>query len=966
MTPMEQNDGEAPADISFGPFRLDVLGKALYRDGERLEIQSRPLKVLAHLAQRPGQIVDKRELLEQVWRGTFVSRTTLRVCVRNVRDALGERADAPVYLETVGRQGYRFLGSVEHRQGSTAPIRPAASLRSHLVAREADLEQLQRSVERSNAGARQTVFVSGPAGIGKTSLVGAFVAEVRRRGEARVAEGQCTEQLGEGEPYRPVLEALARLCRAEDRVIDILRRYAPSWLAQLPGVLDESGTASVERRAAATTQNRMLREMAEATEALSAARPLLIVLEDVHWSDVSTLELVSYLARRPEAARLCIIASYRPTDAIVHGHPLRDVTRDLVARGLAQEIVLELLSENAVARYLSNVLGSTASAERMAHYVHDRSQGNALFMVEIVDHLLRQGLVASADGHWLVDEQASDVVPDNLRLLIERQLERLDADHQSILETSAVAGRTFSAAVVSSALRREVEEVEDAYEELAASGLFVEEEEIEEWPDGTLSGRYRFLHALHQNVLSARVAAARRVRLHREIGMCLERAYGERTREIAASLALHFEEGHDGERASRYHDAAGVAALSRDAHHEASAHFERGLNLLMKTPETAQRDRTELVLQFRHSSSLTALHGYASPEAERSFARQTELCERLDDPAHTAVTLLPRRAYHLIRGELAEAEALSRRFHELAIGDRFLLSWSHYSLGEDAYFRGCPTEAREHLEESQRLHDPELYGPGGPMRGMNDAGVMSSGTLAIVLWLLGRPADADQMQTRALGDASSGGDPYTLAGAHATAAMHHYLRGEARASAEQAEATLAICGEYSFQYWATLAACLRAWAGVRLAESEAHARLERALADYDATGSSLARPLQLGFLAESHLRRNEIDLGLEAIDRALAQTNRSDTHWVDAQLHTLRAELHAAAKEPSRAAASYLEAIEVAKARSAASLELRASLGLHQLQPGDRSRELLGEAVRRFAEDADTPELTAARGLLGE
>ena len=176
------------------------------------------------------------------------------------------------------------------------------------------------------------VFVTGEAGIGKTSLVDTFARSIASDRSIRIGRGQCLEQYGTSEAYLPVLEAIARLCREQPQVASVLRAHAPMWLLQMPSLVSASDRESLSREVSGATRERMLREMGEALEALTADLPLVLILEDLHWSDYSTLDLISYLARQRQTAQLMVIGTYRPVELIVSGHPLKAVKRDLLAK----------------------------------------------------------------------------------------------------------------------------------------------------------------------------------------------------------------------------------------------------------------------------------------------------------------------------------------------------------------------------------------------------------------------------------------------------------------------------------------------------------------------------------------------------------------------------------------------------------------------------------------------------------
>ena len=363
----------AERQLIFAPFRLDVTDQRLWRGAEAIPLTPKVFAVLHYLVRHAGRLVTKDELLDAVWPGVHVSDAVLKVCISAIRQALGDQVRVPQFVETRHRRGYCFLGAVtevasvpsaESGQATSSEADTGAedlglltggSAPVPLVGRGDSLSQLQAWWHDACRGRRRVVFLTGEAGIGKTALVEAFVRRLASDGRLPwVAHGQCVEQYGSGEAYLPVLEALRRLCRgASGRTwVAGLRRYAPLWLAQLPGLLEPAERADLQRELAGATSERMLREMAEALETLTAERRLILVLEDLHWSDHATLDLIVRLAHRPEAAQLLVVATCRSVKALVNEHPLQRVKEELAIHGQCEELVLGPLSEEAVAEYV--------------------------------------------------------------------------------------------------------------------------------------------------------------------------------------------------------------------------------------------------------------------------------------------------------------------------------------------------------------------------------------------------------------------------------------------------------------------------------------------------------------------------------------------------------------------------------------------------------------------------------------
>jgi DNA-binding winged helix-turn-helix (wHTH) protein len=341
--------------ISFGPFWLDFTNQRLWQGTRAISLRPKPFAVLKLLVENAGQLVTKQQVLEAVWPGTYVSDAVLKDSIRQLREAFGDDAESPAYIETAHRRGYRFIAKVS-RDGPREDFQRKGAIHSQstrvgLLGRQFELQTMRDSVDRAIAGERQIIFVTGEAGIGKTTLVEAFLEQRTESQEIMIARGQCLEHYGAGEAYLPVLDAFARLSRSSPRIVDVLRQHAATWLAQMPSLIAPAERESLLAQTVGATRERMLREMAEAVEILAAESPLLLVVEDLHWSDFSTLDLISYLARRRDPARFTLIGTYRPVEVILGEHPLKNVKRELVAHGLCKELPLEYLTEEAISQY---------------------------------------------------------------------------------------------------------------------------------------------------------------------------------------------------------------------------------------------------------------------------------------------------------------------------------------------------------------------------------------------------------------------------------------------------------------------------------------------------------------------------------------------------------------------------------------------------------------------------------------
>ena len=599
--------------IGFGPFRFDESNECLWRGSQSIPLRPKAFAVLKYLIGHQGVLVTKQQLLDDVWSETFVGDAVLKDCIRQLRQALHDDPKSPQFIETSHRRGYRFIAplleanseqhlhdAVTTRAAGIPGILPSGlpSFSTRILGRELVLAQMQKCLEHVLAGDTQIVFVTGEAGIGKTTLVEAFLKQ--NGADIFVLRGQCLEQYGSSEPYLPVMDALSQLRdERHSQVIEILRKYAPSWILQIPRLASVSEREPSEN-ISGVTRERMLREIAESLELVTETTPVILFLEDLHWSDFSTLDLVSYFARRRHRAQLLLIGTYRPFEVIVTEHPLQRVKQELQLHKLCHELRLEYLGVESVSDYLQLTFPGHQFPPALPSMIHQRTEGNPLFMVNVVEFLVKEKVIVEQDNVWSLQINLSEVelgVPENIRQMIEKHIERLEPSEQRILEGASIVGMDCSAIAISAGLEEDVVHVEEICDGLARRSHFLLPAYLAELPDGTRTSRYRFIHALYLDVLYKRVALTRRSQIHGRIGERGERIYGDRVGEIAAELAVHFEQSQDFVRAVKYLLMAAENATRRSANHEAVGLSRRGLELLKTLPPSPQHYNQERSLQ---------------------------------------------------------------------------------------------------------------------------------------------------------------------------------------------------------------------------------------------------------------------------------------------------------------------------------------------------------------------------------
>ena len=953
----------------------------------RLDLAPKGFTVLRFLVEHPQRLITKDELFTVAWGDTVVSEASLTSCIRDLRRALDDSSRTPRYIETVHRRGFRFIGPVVAGHASSEPPAVAvAAAAPTLVGRDPELARLHALFAAAAGGQRRLVFVTGEPGIGKTTLVESFLAQLADPDALRIGRGQCVEQYGSTEAYLPVLEALGRMGREPrgDALVQVLKQYAPTWLAQLPALLTDEDLESVQRRAQGTTRERMLRELVEAIDALATEAPLVLLLEDLHWSDAGTVELLAMIARRRDPARLLIVGTYRPADVALDAHPLASVTQELGVHGQCENVALDFLSDAAVAEYLERRFPESSLSSDLVRVLHENTGGNPLFLVNVIDDLIARRHLTEADGRWALAvpvERVATEVPQTLWQMIEKQVERLAPDEQAMLAVGSVAGAEFSAALAT------VDGI-DAHagelccERLVRRGRFLRARGMAEWPDGTVAGRYGFIHALYRNVLYARVSIGHRVGLHLRVGARLERAHGRHAGDVAGELAMHFEQGRDLERAVHYRTQAAEAALRRHGYRQAVSHATRALELLGTWPPSAERNRQELAVQTVLGAAVIATNGWAAPEVATAYARARDLCAETGITPQLYPVLLGLAGFYLMRGELDIAQDTTQQLLVLAdtTDDPAIRLGAHNTTGLALFYRGRFVEALGHFEQARAIYDPERHSPNRlhSFSVDHDPGVSCAAHGAMTMHVLGYSDRGAARMRECLEIARAIDHPLSLAMAYNFAATFHQLRRETGVVRELEDVRLEYATKHDFDLFLLLGEIYRGWLLAEEGRKEEGAdRIRQGVAVYQMIGAELGRPTFLGILAEVCSDLDRAEEAEATIAEALALGERTGLRYWDAELHRLQGELvlRAAGKSKSaRGAAelaaetSFHQAIEIAQRQEARCLELRAatSLGRLWLRQGKRAEAhtMLSGVYGWFTEGFETQDLIDAKALL--
>jgi predicted ATPase/DNA-binding XRE family transcriptional regulator len=934
-----------------------------------------------------ARILGARDVATERTSATVVVRRSLDTLIglaeSEVRARLGPERWARAYASGRTASIESLLNDIERASterpsgaGATSARVGLTHLPAGFVGRKDALSRMQGWFDKAREGESQVVFVTGEAGIGKTTLVEAFARSVASKPNVRICSGQCLAHYGMGEAYLPILDAISQLCRDDPWVADVLRVHAPMWLMQLPSIVTPSDRELFGREAASTTRERMLREMVDALDALTAHATLVLILEDLHWSDFSTVDLISYVARRRRAAQLMLVGTYRPAELIDSRHPLQAVKRELAAKHECEELQLEYLTEMTVRQHLAVRFPGSRFPGALGAVIHERTEGNPLFMVNTIEHLIAERLIRPHEQGWQLTAPIDTVrvgVPESIRELIENHFDRLDTRDRRILEAASVAGTEFSVAAVTAALEDDLGDVEIRCDELSSRHQFIKYSGTQLLPNGRTVSRFAFVHAVYQQVLYERLLPSRCVQAHRRIGQRGEEVYGERTNEIAAELAMHFEHGTDYRRAAKYLHQAALNALYRSAYREAIALSRRGLALLARLPETDEDDRQRLRLHMTLGVPLIATEGYAAPEVGSVYLKARELCQRLGSTRELSQTLWGLWTFHILRAELSTAAEIASEF--LQLGEKGpapdLSLRGRWTMGIACTHQGRFRVALEHLETALSLCERDRERSDVLVDAL-DAGVAMRGFAGWSRWFIGQPDRALVPIQEAVALARQRSEPHSLAHALVFAAVFHQLRRERSTAQQYANEAIALSAEHGLPLYEAMARVVRGWARIGQGNNEEAAEeVRQGLAAWQSTGAQLMRPHFWALLAEGCTPTGPEDSGLRLLDEALAVSESTGERYYQSELYRLKGErlLTRAREHGIEAAAACLEqSLAIARQQGALSLELRATVSLARLHHGrTRSamvRDLILPVYERFDEGFDTLDLREARSVL--
>ena len=934
----------------------------MLRDGKAVALAPTPFAVLCALARQPGSLLTTNALLDDVWGHQFVTDSVLRTAISELRTALDDDARKPRFIETVSRRGYRFIATpsaISAAPGVQPNVPGLATVRvPYFIGRAEPLSQLRRAWDIACSGKRAVVWIAGEPGIGKTTLIEQFIASL---GDVACAHGQCVEHFGTGEPYLPVLQALEELCRSDSEVPSLLRAVAPTWLLQLPWLSTAEDREALQRELAGVNPHRMLREMGQLLDRYTERRPLLLVTEDLHWSDRATIQLVDYIARRRGSARLMWLASFRLTEVVALDHPLNPLRHELRLHDLCEEIVLDPFSESEVADYVAGRSPAIATDEAFVRALHERTDGLPLFVASITSEMSARA--AQGGGPVAPEQVAKIAVPENLAAIIEHYIAKLESGQRTVLSAAAVCGVQFRVNTIAAALERDPASVDDICDKLVREQIWLVGAHAEE-SSGLAGSSYSFRHALFRQVQYERTAASSLVKLHRGIGAALERERATGVPVAAAELALHFERAGETTAAVRYYAEAAEAALAHFSPDECMRIIERASSLLGQTADSSERNALEITIQTLHGLAATRALG-AGDEAKSALQRAYSLLG--EAPQHPMLgRLLHGFGWMLcLRAEYSEALVVADRAEALgsATNDLVLLSTACTVHGEVDQLQGRSPTARTWLERGLALAERLDVGPG---EFLVDPQVALLGLLANPLVHLGLVQQARARVERAHARARDRRWPMARLVAIWHGAMLEVRLGDAERVAALADEMQALVDEFALAHGRTACRWFRGWADARMGQPrDGYRRIRDAYEDNTRLGMLAGGSEVLGYAAEALVLAGDWDGAQHELQDALQVANTLGERVYLPQLFVMQAAIARARGDRAAADAAIRRAIAEARAQEAPWLELMALIELCDRHSATaKDRRALAALIDQLPEARDTAAVARARTLL--
>lgn len=868
---------------------------------------------------------------------------------------------------------YRILNRSQAHTRLDAAMAAAPAGLTPLVGREQELSLLLARWRQASEGQGQVVLLNGEAGIGKSRLVQVL--------KERIVDQPHTFFDCYCSPYHqntalyPFTELLQRLLRirnqdspdeklgkletALSRLRFSLPETVPLFAVLLSVPLPENRYPPLNlspQRQKQKTLSALLAVLLKLTE----RHPVLVVIEDLHWIDPSTLEMLGTLVEQTSNARVLALFTYRP-----------GFTPPWNLRSYITQLTLSRLTQAQVEKMIRQVAGNKSLLPSLLSQIIAKTDGVPIFVEELSKMVLEQTVLVSPGDHYEPSGPLPALdIPTTLQDLLTARLDRLTGG-QEVAQLGAVLGREFGYQLLRAIAPLTEATLQDRLAQLVDAELLYQRGLL---PQAT----FTFKHALIQEAAYRSLLKSKRREFHQKIARILTEQFPEVVQTQPELLAHHYTAAQRYAEAVVYWQKAGQQAVAGSAGIEAIRHYKRALALLKELPESPRQAQQQLELQIGLGAPLLMTKGYAAPEVETNYAQALKLCHQLDETPRLLPVLFGLWVFYLVRAKYKTALDLSQQILRLAqpLQQPDVLVEAYQVQGITYFYLGRLVEARRHLEEAMRLYRAhERDGRLSPFTGA-DHGVACLSHLALTLWLLGYPDQALSRSQEAIELAEVLSHPYSIAFALFMASWLHQYRREAHLSHTQTAAAVALSQEQGFALLGAVSTIVGGWALTALGQDEKGiAQIFYGLKQYRTTGGELGQLHFLALLAEAHGTMGQIEEGLAVLEGALTVIPERDERFYEAELYRLKGSLLSQAEASGQTDLAddtpetyFKKAIDVAQQQQARSLELRAAVSLARLcRQQDRPVEahrLLSKIYNSFSEGASTADLLEAHHLL--
>jgi predicted ATPase/class 3 adenylate cyclase len=836
-----------------------------------------------------------------------------------------------------------------------------------LVGREQEIELLLERWAQVKDGFGQVVLLSGEAGIGKSRLVQVLKEHVAAESQAWLTPCQCSPYHQHTALY-PLIDLLERVALRFERedppqqklsklegflvqyglpLAEVVPLFAALLSLPLP-IEYASLTASPEQQ-----KQQTLRALLTILLRIAAQQPVLFVMEDLHWVDPSTLELLSLLVDQGPTAHILTLLTFRP-----------DFRPPWTGRAHLTHVTVNRLPRQQGVEVIRRVAHGKALPLEVVEQIVAKTDGVPLFVEELTKMVLESGLLQEQEDRYeLTGPLPPFAIPATLHDSLMARLDRL-ATVKTVAQLGATIGRTFAFELLQAVAPLDEAALQQGLRQLVEAELVYQR--------GVASrATYIFKHALIQDAAYQSLLKSTRQQYHQRIAQVLEAQFPEVVEPEPEVVAYHYTEAGCPAQATPYWQRAGQQALQRSANLEAVQHLTQGLVLLQTLPDTPERAQQELALQVALGAALRATKGSAAPEVEQAYARAQALCQQVGDTPQRFPALQGLWLVAFNRGALSTARELGEQLLRLAQRTAAPTPRleAYEALGITLFYLGDYAAARTHCVQGMALIDPTALQAQALYHSVAEVGCLA--IAAHTLWCLGYPAQAGRRMQEALALALA--HPYSLAFARYYAAVLHHRRRDAPAVQAQAEALLTLATAQGFPLWRGNGTFWQGWARAMQGEAAAGlAEMHQGLAAIVATGETLGRPRRLVPLAEALGHTGQVEEGLRLLAEDLAELEASGQGDLLAEAYRLQGALllRQAVPDAAQAEACFQQALAIARRQQATSWELRAATSLARLwQSQDKCQEaynLLAPVYEWFTEGFDTADLQEAKALLEE